>query len=243
MIGVFGMVGLTSDKFTSIPDPGQNGIVRLSEPELDRQIQNYILDLKSQQSIGQAANELNDFFPLVQKIILSRQNWERVPEDKRLLFLEDDPIEALDTEAVTFEIQSRIPGRFDQGPAGRGKIKEVSSHYRGERDHPDHPGEKLVVMGKFYDNWIRFYVYAKTNKEARKRLFWFEGLMASFEWFFRINGFRVVEEEVGRRERVEIDGVVVTRYPVVYMVRSEDIHFYSAQKLKEVIISPSVSTT
>lgn len=229
----------------TIPDPGRTGIIRLADADLVSDIQKYILDLKTS---GRGApvhptNEINDFFPLVQNAILSRQNEEGVPEDKRLLFLEDDPPEEIDTSAITFELQARVPGKMDQGAAGTGRIKEVVSHYRGEIDHPDHPGEKLVTMGRFYDNWIRFYIQTRTNKEARKILLWFERLMSSFSWYFRYNGFRVIEEGVGDRERVDKDGLVLTRYPITYFVRSEDVYFVSAQKLKEIIISPNISIT
>lgn len=225
-----------------IPDFEGGGYVRLSDTEIDRNISRYILDLENREAAPRHG-DINEFFPLVQNAVLSRQNYERVPEDKRLLFLEEDPPESLNSPAITFEISSRVPGRVDQGSAGVGNIKEVRPHYRGEREHPEHPGEKLVAMGKYYDNWIRFYIQTKTSKEARKLLLWFEKMMDGFNWYFRYNGFRVVEEGAGEKERIEIEGITLTRYSIVYMVRSEDVHHFSAQELKEVILSPTLATS
>lgn len=182
--------------------------------------------------------EINDFFPLVHKALVSKQRTEGIKDEKMVLFVEEDPPEKLDTETITFYIQSRSPGQYSQGPAGTGTHKEVRFHIRAEEEHPDHPGEKLVTAGKRYDNNIRFNIYSKTNKQARKRLLWFTQLMDQYLWYFKMSGYQVVERGVGDRERVEIkDYGMVTRYPVSYYVGSEEIMHFGTQELKQVVIT------
>jgi hypothetical protein len=97
-------------------------------------------------------------------------------------------------------------------------------------------------MGRFYDNWIVFNIYAKTNKQARERLLWFEKVMDSFNWYFRIHGYRVVEDGVGSRERSKIsEHTTVTKYPITYMVRTDDTYHVSTQELKEIVINVEVN--
>jgi hypothetical protein len=186
--------------------------------------------------------ELDAFFPLVHKALISKQKTENIKEDKMVLFVEDDPPEKLDSETITFHLQSRSPGQFAQGPAGAGSHKEVRHHIRNIESHPDHPNEKLITLGKWYDNHIRFNVYARTNKQARQRLMWFTSVMDSYNWYFALNSFRVVEKGVGDRERVEIGGLTVTKYPVSYYVRSEDVRHIGTQEMKQVTFTVDVES-
>jgi len=186
--------------------------------------------------------ELNDFFPLVHKALTSRERTDNVDDNKRILFVEEDPPEKLDTETITYRIQSRSPGQFSQGPAGSATHKEVRHHIRDIVDHPEHPGEKLITIGKFYDNHIRFNVYARTNKRARERLLWFTSTMDSYLWYFALNGFRVIEKGVGDRERPEIEGLTVTRYPLSYFVSSEDVRHLGTQEIKRILLTVSANS-
>lgn len=181
---------------------------------------------------------LNDFFVLVSNAVKSRQLVENVPDGKMLLFVEDDPPEKLDTETITFELIRRENGSFSQGAPGQGSVKELKPHIRGDKQHPEHPGERLVTFGKFYDNWVDFNIYARTNKQARVRLLWFEELMNSYAWYFALFGFKnVIYQGTSRRERSEIGGHKVTKYPVTYFVRTDDIYHVSYQELKKVTIA------
>jgi len=186
--------------------------------------------------------DVNEFFPLVHKALLSRERTDNIKEGKELLFVEEDPPEDLDTEAITFRIQSRSPGQFSQGPAGAGTHKEVRHHIRNVEEHPEHATEKLITLGKFYDNQIRFNVYARTNKRARERLLWFTSTMDSYLWYFALNGFRVIENGTGDRERPEIGGLTVVRYPVSYYVRSEDVRHLGTQEIKRILLTLDVDS-
>jgi hypothetical protein len=228
---------------TVVPDIQKVGtVLRLEESSIDRIIGSHLETLSESRRFPEGA-ELREFFELVQMAVTSRQNSEGVPEDKRILFLGEDPPEALDTEAVTYFVRSRLPGKFDQGPAGQGRIKEATPHVRAIREHPDHPSEKLITMGRFYDNWITFTVYAKTDKVALARVLWFERLMDTYNWLYRLHGFRVIEEEVGSREKIKLDESTITVYPMQYMVRTDDTFHYGTQELREILLNVNVSTS
>jgi len=183
------------------------------------------------------AGTLNDFFPLVKDALESKQNAENVPADKRLLFVEEDPPEALDTEAITFFLDGRVNGSYSRGRPGEGRVRELTPHLRGQVEHPDHPGEQLLILGKFWDNTIKFNIYAMNNKQARERLLWFENVMLSYRWYFAHFGYRVFETGVGSRERVEVNDRKLTKYPVVFELRTEDIVYLDAQELKRISYS------
>lgn len=228
------------DNITRVPDIQSRGtVVRLEESQVDSMVQSHLETLNIDRRYPEGS-DLKEFFELVQSAVISRQNSEGVSEDKRLLFLAEDPPEALDTETITYYLKSRIPGKVDQGPAGSGGMREVTSHVRAVREHPDHPSEKLVTMGKFYDNWITFTAYAKTDKVALARVFWFERVMETFNWLFRLHGFRVIEQGVGNRDRFKLDETTVTAYPMSYMVRTDDTFHYGTQELREVLLNVSV---
>jgi hypothetical protein len=181
--------------------------------------------------------DLNAFFGLVKNAIESKQNTENIPSDKRLLFVEEDPPENIDTEAITFELLKRENGSFSRGAPFQGNVKEIKPHIRAERQHPEHPGERLVTFGKRYDNLVGFNIYARSNAQARERLLWFEGLMLSYSWYFKIFGFKTYFFGTGKRERVEIEGTKLTKYPSEYYVGTDDIYHIGYQELKRVIIA------
>ena len=67
--------------------------------------------------------------------------------------------------------------------------------------------------------------------------------MDQYLWYFEMSGYKVVERGVGDRERVEIDGYgTITKYPVSYYVRSEDILHFGTQELKQVVLALDVET-
>jgi hypothetical protein len=211
-----------------------------NQEDADRLIGNYIAEIK-QSSNCPEGTDIVDFFPLVQRALRTKEEYDQVPEGKRLLLLEDDPPEPLDTEAITWTVISRTPGQYDQGAAGKGKIREVVPHMRTMINHPDHPSEKLIAMGKLYSNWIQFNVYARESKVALNRLLWFEKTMDSFRWFFRLNGYEVIEDSVLKKEKVIIDNLTLIKYPVIYFVKSEDVYHITTQELKKILVTTDVS--
>ena len=231
------------DNISKIPSLGND----YDEQEAELAVSRYVNSILGTETkpIG---NNLLEFFPLVQNAIRAREDEDfrkLLPREKekyrRILALEEGPPEKIDTISITWKLKARVPGRFDQGPAGQGRIKEVVPHIRGIVDHPDHPNEKLISMGKCYGNWIEFNIYARNKKEALKRLLWFENIMTNFYWYFNLYGFKVIEEGVGDRETVTIDELEVTKYPVVYFVRSEDVYHVTSQELKNILITTNIT--
>ena len=170
---------------------------RLTKEETESQIELYLNHITSNQNPPAEKQSLIGFFSLVQNAIRTREEEEGVPKDKRLLVLASDPPEQIDTEAITFYLKSRSPGQWNRGSAGQARIKEVIAHVRDIRHHPEHLGEKLVTMGKVYDNQIGFCIYAKDDKTALRRVLWLESVMESFRWYFRVHGSRQVSENGG----------------------------------------------
>jgi len=232
------------DNITKIPSIESTGTrIRYNESAIADLVNTYLEGLHIDRRTVDSGQELDDCFALIKNAITSKQAYEGVPEDKRILVVEEDPPETVDTEAITFYLNARLPGSFAQGKAGEGKVREVTPHVRAVIDHPEAPSQKLVTMGRFYDNWITFNIYARSNKAARSRLLWFERTMDIYNWYFRLYGFRVVELQTGSREVIDMDELKITRYPITYMVRTDDTFHFSSQELKEVIYNVEVSIT
>jgi len=230
------------DNITSLPDIG--GTNRLSEVDANRLIEKYIENIGSVTPPPTSYQNLIGFFSLVQKAIRSRENSENVPNDKRLLVLANDPPEEIDTEAITLYLQSRTPGQLNRGSAGNARVKEVSAHVRSIRQHPEHLSEKLITMGRFYDNSIAFNIYARDDFTALKRVLWLENVMDSFRWYFRVHGIsQVIEEGVGDKKHVKIGELELTKYPMSYFVRTEDTYQFGSQELKHIELDTDVSLT
>jgi hypothetical protein len=229
------------DNITKLPELGSNS--RLSEAEVTQQIDKYFRDISAVKHQQPALNTIVEFFGLVQKAIRSREVSEKVPEDKRLLVLANDPPEEIDSEAITFYLQSRTPGQFNRGSQGNMRVKEVVPHVRSIQQHPEHLGEKLVTMGRFFDNYVAFNVYARDDYAALNRVLWLENVMDSFRWYFGVHGIRrVIEEGVGDKERLKIGELTLTKYPMSYFVRTEDTYQFGSQELKNVELNTYVSS-
>ena len=231
------------DNITNVPSIESVGTrVRFNESEITGVVDRYLESYNRGKRTPASGAELSDFFSMIQTVLTSKQKQEGLKEEHHILVVEEDPPESINTEAITFYLKTRVPGRFDQGPSGAGRHKEVVAHQRSVVDHPEAPGQKLVTVGRFYDNWIGFNIYARTNKAARERLLWFERTMDIYNWFFRLYGFRVIEEGVGSREKVKIDELLITKYPITYMVRTDDTFQFSTQELKKIIIDLELSS-
>jgi hypothetical protein len=230
------------DNLVELPDIQKTR--KLTEAEVKARINKYLEDISAvKQPVPQYENLLG-FFSLVQNAIRSREASERVPEDKRLLVLANDPPETIDTEAITFFLQSRAPGQFNRGSAGQARIKEVAAHVRSIQQHPEHISEKLVTMGRFYDNSIVFNIYARDDFTALKRVLWLENVMDSFRWYFRVHGIsQVIEQGVGDKKHVEIGQLSLTKYPMSYFIRTEDTYQFGSQELKHIELNTNVSLT
>jgi len=230
------------DNITKIPSIESTGTrVRYNESQVELLVDRYLETLHTDKRTPASGAELDDFFALVQKAIFSKQAYEGVPEEMRILVVEEDPPETIDTECITFFLKSRLPGAFGQGAPGKAQVRELSPHHRATIDHPEAPGQKLTTMGRFYDNWITFNIYARTNKVARERLLWFERTMDIYNWYFKLFGFVVVEIQTEDRERPIIDELKTTKYPITYMVRTDDTFHFSSQELKDIILEVELS--
>jgi len=229
------------DNIAPIPDLGYStGTIRVSEDEAEAIVQNYVNEISSVRGALHPNGDLLKLFELIQNAVQSRQESEKVPGDKRLLVLASDPPEEIDTEAITFSLLSRGPGQFNKGPPNSARVKELAPHYRGAQNHPEHIGEKLITMGRFFDSNIAFNIYARNDMTALKRVFWFENVMDSFRWLFRVHHIEALYQGTGDKAKVKIGNLELTKYPMTFFVRTEEIYQFGVQELKKFVVKTSV---
>ena len=189
---------------------------------------------------GTSGYEFPKFFELVSNALQLVQDSEGIQQDKRLLFVEDNPPETINTRAITYFLKSRVPGRWDRGPAGIGATKAVRPVLKNISPHPDMPGEEIQTYVQPYDNWVTFHVWARSANVAMDTMIWFESVMAQTLPYFADHGFKIVQEGVGDREILQIETLKLIRYPMSYFVRHEKLFNVSTQTLKSIAIKPGI---
>jgi hypothetical protein len=227
-----------TDNITKIPD-----INGLSEVDVSAILDGYFRNLAQSTEETLPGGDILTYFKLVQNACWSRQESEDIPDNKKLLILSEEPPEEknIDTEAITFFVNSRGPGQYSQGAPGRGSVSERTFHVRSVQQHPEHPSEKLVTMGRSFDNHVVFNIYARTDYQALKRVIWFENVMASFRWYFKIHNILSIEESVGYVGKVEIGNLSLTKYLVSFFVKTEDTYQFGSQELKRIVVNSNIS--
>lgn len=230
------------DNITSIPDI--KGTHFKSEAEITAAIERYLQNVTDSGRVPPPSGDILTFFELVQNAVWSRQATENIPEDKRLIVLGDDPPEEdeIDSEAITFTLEKRDPGQWSQGRAGSGGVREVAHHQRSIQQHPEHLGEKLVTMGRAFDNVIEFHTYARTDFRSLKRALWFENVMDGFRWYFRLHRITTVQQTMRRVGKVVVGELPLVKYSVRFFARTEDTYQIGLQELKKIVLNVNMST-
>jgi len=182
---------------------------------------------------------LMDFPGLVKEIIDDNESQANLTADARVGFIQGNPYEDIVTEVISWGVTRRVPGAYSQGTMYEGKVKNIKPILREEVEDPDNPGYRIARMGYFYDNTVTFVCWAKTNKAANERAFWFEQLMLNYDWYFRYKGMnRVIFE--GRGNDVELklrnDNNVLYGRPLDYFIRDERIVELSEKTIERLII-------
>lgn len=238
-----------TDNITNIPDiTGKKTTGNLTiktEDEINNSINRYLREITNSGTNPPVGADLPKFLELVQNAVWSRQETEHISQNKRLLVLGEDPPKekVIDSEAITFNLETRDPGKFSQGPALSPGAKEVTPHLRSVQQHPEHIGEKLITMGRFFDNVISFNIYAGTDIQALRRLLWFENVMAGFRWYFRLYRVNTIQLGAKRIGKVVLGELSLVKYKVSFLVRTEDTYQIGQQELKRVALQVDMATS
>jgi hypothetical protein len=90
----------------------------------------------------------------------------------------DDPTSYM-ADTITFRIVRRLPGILSQdAPDSKSAVRERTWHIR-EIKHPP-PGfhdKRMIVKGKYFDNWIKFEFWSASNYRVEQMMLWFEEMM------------------------------------------------------------------
>lgn len=227
------------DNTTNLPDIPIRG---MTESEVNSAVDEYLRHLSDAGAKPIPGANIIKFLELVQNVVESRQNSESIAEDKRLMVLYNDPPDEkeVDTEAITFYLDDRLGGQFGRGPVGTKTTREVKHHTRSIQQHPEHPSEKLVTMGRSFDNYIIFNIYARTDIQALRRVLWFENVMDSFSWYFKVNRILALQERAWRVGRKDIGDLSLAKYSMRYYVKTEDAYQFGSQELKRITLNMNI---
>lgn len=142
------------------------------------------------------------------------------------------------TEIITVGLVKRMPGQFDQGAPFEGSVKNLRPIIRESKIDPEAPGYRKVILGKWFDNLVRFTCWAQTNKEAIARSFWFEEFIEKYTWFFTASGVaRVIFWEQQEDQVIDNKGKKLYGRPLLFYVKTEELTSFSEKELEEIYIN------
>lgn len=190
-------------------------------------------------SPGQSKNYL-EFVGLVEKAIRAQETAQNVPSSRAVKFSWDRLDDDIESEVITASLTRREPGKFAQGAPFEGSVKHLRPILREVIDDEDNPGYRIAVLGRWFDNLVRFTCWAQTNQEAMERAFWLEKLMEDYKWFFIQSGVQRVyfwsQEEV----TIDNDGNKLYGRSLTYYVKTEEITTLSEKTIETVSIELGV---
>ena len=189
------------------------------------------------------AKDLNEFFELVENSIRDNEKRAGVLEANWVEFTQEEPDSGSATETITVSLIRREPGAFGQGPPFQGTHVNLRPMFREEGKDPNYPGYRLLTLGYWYDNLVRFTCWAKSNKVANKRAEWFENLMEEYSWWFKVQGVdRTIFQ--GRQQDV-VTTIKDNKWygrPIDFYVRTEKIRVFSEKTIEEILVKYKVQT-
>ena len=186
------------------------------------------------------AKSLLEFFDLVRQGIDNYEDRAGTPQKNRVIFTEEEPDVASRTESITFSLINRQPGAFGQGPPNKAQVHNRRPIVRESVTDPENPKYKIIELGFWYDNVVRFTCWARTNKAANQRATWFENFMAEYEWWFVMQGTnRVLWDGQGRDIVAIVNENKWYGRPIDFFVKTETVRTYRQKTLEEIIVRTS----
>lgn len=150
----------------------------------------------------------------------------------------ESPDSTAETEVISIHLVSREPGAFSQGAPLEGNVKNLRPILRETKSDPEVPGYRKVILGKYFDNIVKFTCWARTNKEAISRSFWFEQFIEKYTWYFKISGVqRVIFWKQEPDLLIDNDGKKLYGRPLLFFVRTEELTEYSEKEIEEIYIN------
>lgn len=184
---------------------------------------------------------LSEFYDLVQQAVEDYETRAGTPQVNQILFTEEEPDGSSETESVVFSLIERKPGQFSGGPPMSRDHSNQRPMFREQYKDPTNPGYSCIVNGYYYDNIVRFTVWARTNKVANARAEWFENLMEEYSWWFKLQG---VDRVLFWGRNTDLVTVVNENKwygrPIDYFVRTEKIREFNEKTLEEIVIRLTV---
>lgn len=193
----------------------------------------------------QPAMDITGFFNLV-GLTLKRQQ-EIDGAKKPIFYTEEYPEQDdnLDGEVVAYGLVARKPGTFEQQKTGlamnQTNIRQRTPIFRGSFDDPDVPGCKIYTLGQWFDNEIRFRIYARTNKIANARALWFEDFIDNWTWLFKANGLQEILYLGRADDRITApENKKISERTLSYYIRTEKIKNIREHVLRSLNVAGSL---
>jgi hypothetical protein len=199
---------------------------------------------ESSKSVGPSKN-FKETIDLIKKAVTDYEERGNLLSKSGVKFTYSDPVHIVELDVITVDPGIRKPGRFSRGRVSKSDsiTREVRPHVREEREDPESRGYRLTILGQWFDNWVDFVCWGRTNKEALARALWFENLMEEYLWLFTMSGVSAILYQGRKSRKVKNIGEnVIYGYPVEYYIRTEKITQVSEKTLERMAIHIGLTT-
>lgn len=154
----------------------------------------------------------------------------------------ENPDKDQESEVITIGLVKREPGAFGQGAPFESSVKNLKPVFRESIADPDAPGYRKLILGKWFDNLVKFTCWSQTNKEAMQRAFWFEEMMEKYSWFFAQSGVnRVIFMGQEQDKTIDNAGKKIYGRSLLFFVKTEELITYSEKEIEEIHLNLLVS--
>lgn len=153
-------------------------------------------------------------------------------------------------QCITYQTIRREPGAI--GGDATGPFEGRKEHKPRQRDtyYDDEMKEYVEIHGQRFDNLVQFDCWSKSNEEANEMLYWLEGFLLGYAWYFKKSGvqemfyFRSGRFTWGTSEE---EAVSMWRNPLkvrslVWFIRTEDLFAVIRGKIEKIIVNITLST-
>lgn len=151
--------------------------------------------------------------------------WGEFTEETSVL---NDP-EQVALPYIVFHLESRVPNK---------ELTPLKRKFHGAVADPHFEGYNIEVWRKWYDCKIRFYCFARTNREARYWANKLEAFIDTYVGYFKENGLsELLFLGENEPERTRMAGGLLPVRSLDYLARIEEIHVARHKVIEEIAIN------
>lgn len=177
-------------------------------------------------------NDLHDFLILYNSKTNALNDFTFMPAGVQV-----DMRSGSDIYAIRYQINQRTYGTVEQGAKQHTGRKSYIWQFREMLEDRRHPGYKVLVYTKPFDNTVTFYSVSTTYRNANLIANTIEDILDTYGYIFKAKGLLDLRYEGrGNDQYYEINNIQFYECPLTYYVRTYKVKLVYEKILEELVI-------